>query len=279
MRNRILIVDDSKISILSLVKYLRDDYHINVASNGKSALEMAKKSMPDLILLDVIMPDVDGYEVLRKLKSDPETYHIPVIYISSLDEKSDEEKGLLLGAADYITKPYSAQQVKSRVFNQIRQINQAHEIALLKNNDPLTGLANRAVFYEAAREAWEIAKNDKTPLTVMMVGLKNFIVQNDRFGYRKSDKILMKVADILFKLQPESALVARWSGTLFALLLRSDDRESFALANVIQEKMEKVLPDVQFGIGIHALIPTDDRTVDQVITHAEYMLRRERNSL
>ena len=116
---RLLVVDDIESNIDILVDMLGDDYRVSVAMDGESALEDIKESPPDLILLDIIMPGIDGYEVCKRLKSDKETRDIPVIFLTSLSEESNEAKGLALGAVDYITKPFSSELVKSRVHNHL----------------------------------------------------------------------------------------------------------------------------------------------------------------
>jgi len=122
-KNSILIVDDEKVNILSLTRILRKDYVIYVANNGKDALEIAEKQLPCVILLDILMPGMDGYEVIIGLKENEKTKHIPVIFVTGLSNVGNEERGLSLGAADYIIKPFSDAIVKLRVQNQINTVN------------------------------------------------------------------------------------------------------------------------------------------------------------
>lgn len=119
-RLNILIVDDMKVNLAKINVILSKEYAISMATNGREALEIVLRHPPDLILLDIIMPEMDGYEVCRRLKADETTRDIPVIFISSLDETCDEEKGLDLGAVDYITKPISPPIVKARVRNHLQ---------------------------------------------------------------------------------------------------------------------------------------------------------------
>ena len=122
-KNSILIVDDENSNIMALTYILGSDYTIYAAKNGKNALAAAEKHLPDVILLDIVMPEMDGYMVLAALKESEITRHIPVIFISGLHSSDDEEKGVALGAADFIGKPFSPAIVKLRVSNQIRIIN------------------------------------------------------------------------------------------------------------------------------------------------------------
>ncbi|MFA9561996.1 MAG: response regulator, partial [Nitrospirota bacterium] len=112
---RVLIVDDTKANIDILVEALRDDYKISIATDGERALRSVEKSSPDIILLDIMMPDIDGYEVCRRLKASPTTQEIPVIFLSALNEVKDKTTGFDVGAADYVTKPFEMAEVKARV--------------------------------------------------------------------------------------------------------------------------------------------------------------------
>lgn len=125
--NSILIVDDEKVNILALTRILRRDYVIYVATTGKDALELAKLHLPCIIILDILMPDMDGYEVITELKATAETKDIPVIFVTGLSNVGNEEKGLALGAADYIIKPFSDAIVRLRVQNQIKIVNLLNE--------------------------------------------------------------------------------------------------------------------------------------------------------
>ena len=127
-KNSVLVVDDEKSNIMALSHILSPNYTVYTAKNGQSAIIAAEKYLPDVILLDIIMPDIDGYTVIAALKSSEKTQNIPVIFITGLSNSDDEEKGLSLGAADYIGKPFSAAIVKLRVQNQIKIINQTRLI-------------------------------------------------------------------------------------------------------------------------------------------------------
>lgn len=122
-KRSLLIVDDEKINVLTFKHILGDEYTIYTAKNGQEAIEAAKKYLPDIILLDILMPDMNGYEVLASMKNIKEISEIPVIFVTGLTHIEDEERGLNLGAADYITKPFSPAIVKLRVKNQIQILN------------------------------------------------------------------------------------------------------------------------------------------------------------
>ena len=127
-KNRVLIIDDDDLNIIALTKILSRDYDVYSANNGMDGIKLAEKHMPDVILLDIIMPEMDGYAVLSMLKNSHKTQNIPVLFVTALGSANEEEKGLALGAADYISKPFVYAIVKLRIQNQIKMINQMHLI-------------------------------------------------------------------------------------------------------------------------------------------------------
>jgi len=133
-KNSVLVVDDERSNLEVLISILSPEYTVFMTKKGSSALEMANKYVPDLILLDILMPEMNGFEVLSALKASDKTRHIPVIFITGLDSVEDEEKGLELGAVDFIHKPFSAKVVKLRVRNQIHVVNQMRKLEMLQRN-------------------------------------------------------------------------------------------------------------------------------------------------
>ena len=131
IKNSVLIVEDSELSITVLTDILGEAYTLHIARNGLEGIEMAKDIIPDLVLLDIILPQMDGYEVIKVLKETPETRGIPIIFVTSLKSVDDERKGLQLGADDYINKPYDPVIVKLRVDIQMRIINHLRTIRIL----------------------------------------------------------------------------------------------------------------------------------------------------
>jgi len=131
---KILIVDDEKMNIIALAHFLKPEYDIIVTTESLAALETAEKHQPDVILLDIIMPDIDGYEVIVKLKKSEITKNIPVIFISGLSNDENEEKGIELGAADYITKPFNKFLVRKRIETQLKLLECKHIIESYENS-------------------------------------------------------------------------------------------------------------------------------------------------
>ena len=154
----LLIVDDEKHNRSLLTELLRGDYRVILAKNGGQALERAREHQPDLILLDVLMPDMDGYRVIRELKNDDLTRDIPVIFVTALDSAGDEEHGLELGAVDYISKPFNPAIVRARIRNHLQSVRQRRLLEQLAMLDSLTDIPNRRRFAEVYEQEWRRCK-------------------------------------------------------------------------------------------------------------------------
>jgi len=287
-KNSILIVDDESSSLLFLTRVLGAEYTIYTAKNGINAVEKAIKYSPDLILLDIIMPEMDGYEALTMLKELSETRDIPVIFITGLGSKKDEEKGLSYKAADYISKPFSSEIVKLRVRNQIQIVNLIRGVKHMSLTDQLTDLPNKRSFNERLRLEWRMSIREKMPISLLFIDIDNFKNHNDTYGHLQGDATLQTIAKILtLSLRRSLDFAARWGGEEFAVLLVNT--ESFGALEVAErirvsiENTPILLKDgqttkVAVSIGISTLIPTRDSSVDEFIRNADdalYTAKRE----
>lgn len=285
----ILLVEDSKICAAQLTEILKNDYRLLVVNSGTKAIEMAKEHQPDLILLDIIMPELDGYETLEILKVNPKTRDIPVIFISSLDEESDEARGLSLGAADYITKPFNSVIVKLRVQLQINMSNQLKTIGRLSMMDHLTNIPNRKYFDRRLFDEWDRAYRNSINIGLMIVDIDNFATYNETYGHQQGDAALVGVAKILVEnVTHPGDLVARWSGDSFAvLLLEADADKATLLAEQIRQAAQKVIftgemtgdeTNVTLSIGICVGSPSSKKLLDKFISHADAALFRAKDN-
>ncbi|SLM28350.1 Response regulator receiver modulated diguanylate cyclase [Desulfamplus magnetovallimortis] len=190
-RYKVLIVDDALDNIKILIDLLHHDYTTFFAKSGKKAIELARSIRPDIILLDIVMPEMDGYEVCERLKSEKSLSDIPVIFISAKNQVGDETRGLDLGAVDYITKPVSPPILKARIRNHLKLSNAMKELKLLYSMaldaSPLTGLpGNNSI---AKRIESALAKNEK--ICVVYTDLDNFKAYNDKYGFAKGDEVIL----------------------------------------------------------------------------------------
>lgn len=216
----ILIVDDTRTNIAVLTACLQHDYHLKFAMNGLRCLELAEtKPIPDLILLDVVMPDMDGYDVCRHLKKNTVTKNIPIIFVTGKSSDAEEELGLQLGGADYITKPIRPGIVLARVRTQIILKRQRDELRYMALHDQLTGLFNRHFLIEAANKKIAHVSRHNGALSLMMIDIDHFKQVNDRFGHHLGDAILKGIATVLSHISRKEDIVARFGGEEFVVLL------------------------------------------------------------
>ena len=236
------MVDDEPPNIQALGTLLKDEYRIQVANSGEKALAIVQdeaQPLPDLILLDIQMPGIDGYEVCRTLKEDPKTEGIVVIFVTARDATSDEEYGLKLGAVDYISKPISPAIVRARVdthMNLKRKTDMLERFALL---DGLTGIHNRRYFDEQLEK--EIGRNirEDRPVSVIMMDIDHFKEFNDHYGHGAGDQCLKKVARALTDtLSRPGDTLCRYGGEEFVALLPGSDGDG---AGVVAERLREAV--------------------------------------
>jgi len=228
------------------------------------------------------MPEMDGYETLSTIKKTEEIQKIPVIFITGLDSVEDEEKGLSLDAADYITKPFSAPIVKLRVRNQIQIINQLRMIERLSLIDQLTGIANRRSFDARLNVEWKQAIREQNSLSLLMMDLDKFKALNDTYGHQQGDLVLKKVSEIFtMSLRRPADFTARWGGEEFIVLLPNTPIEgALDVAENIRTDIEKTpilfidgtFKRVTVSIGVSSIFPEKSSSIDAFIANADKAL-------
>ena len=280
----VLLVDDQSSNLMLLTAMLGADYRIRIATNGPDALKLAAAAPPpDLILLDIMMPDMDGYEVCRRLKENPATQNIPVIFITALSSEADEERGLNLGAIDYITKPLSSPIVRARVRNHAILKRKADLLESLAHVDSLTNLANRRRFDHALQLEWRRCQRGGLPLALLMVDIDSFKAYNDHFGHGRGDLCLTTVADTLASglLRPAD-IVARYGGEEFAVILPETD---LAAAAALGERLRELVaarkipqaPDqgqafITISVGCASMLPSESHAPKELLDVADHNL-------
>lgn len=220
-RQKILLVDDNKQNIEMLMELFKEDYKISAAVTSERALKIARaESPPDIILLDILMPDMDGYQICEILKNDEETKHIPIIFVTAVSEVMDETKGFAVGALDYITKPFHPPTVKARVEIQLNLKRKQDLLEKFAFIDALTEIPNRRRFDEVLEKEWNRSMRSEKPIALLIMDVDNFKQYNDNYGHGKGDVVLRRVASaIKGTLQRAGDFVARYGGEEFAAVL------------------------------------------------------------
>ena len=220
MPARILVVDDDPTNVEVLTAWLESEHYVvSTAADGFEALAKIEAEKPDIVLLDVMLPEMDGFEVCRRIKSDPATEHIPVIMVTALSDVDDLVKGFEAGADDFVTKPFSGLALMARLRAQLRQKQRYESIREQLRVDPLTGAFNRGYFDV---HAWRLAarcRAARKSLAVLMLDVDNLKQVNDARGHAVGDRVLKEIVNRVTSALRPSDLVARMGGDEFAVAM------------------------------------------------------------
>lgn len=279
---KILIIDDSAVQANYLRSILEDDYQVTVVHTGKEGLEQAMSGEYSLVLLDVIMPDMDGFSLLREMQESIVTKYIPVIMITSLSDTYSEERGLVLGAVDYIAKPFHPMIVKARVNTHIKLYQYRLQIQRQALVDELTGVANRRQYDNYSAVKWQEAVRLGKPISICMFDIDLFKLYNDTYGHPAGDKVIAAVAGAVdSRLQRVTDFFARYGGEEFVALTMGDPSEKIFphLVKIRQEIENLRIPHdpsvsqwVTVSIGGVTVIPKMGDAYDFYLKIADTML-------
>ena len=237
---KILIVDDSPDALaVARARLSKEGLDIVCADSGQAGLTMARDESPDLILLDVDMPDLSGFHVCRMLQADPQTRTIPVIFLSGFDDADTKVRALDMGAVDYVTKPFDAFELRARVRAALRTKHLQDLLAKYAQIDPLTELLNRRGLTERMRREWASVRRHGGTVSFVMADIDHFKRVNDAHGHSTGDRALRHIADLLAAECRENDSAARYGGDEFAILCPDIDAASAAsLAERCRQRIE-----------------------------------------
>lgn len=229
-KETILIVDDNEFNIEVLLDLLHM-YDLVVATDAKSAFEVLKNEDVDLILLDIMMPEIDGYEACRIIKSNDETKDIPIIFATAKVDEESIQKAYESGGVDYVIKPFKALELLARVRTHLKLSSVIKNLKYISSYDEMTGIYNRRKFFELASKSFV---ENKGTLFAIMIDIDNFKFINDKYGHHTGDKVIKKVAKIISSEIDESFIFGRVGGEEFAIVCNKLSNDE------ILESMEKV---------------------------------------
>ena len=279
---KILIVDDSMVQAAQLRSILADEYDVTIAQTAEEGLRQVSSESYSLILLDVVMPGMDGFTLLKKLQEEIVTQSIPVILITSLSDVEHEQYGLVLGAVDYITKPFNPLIVRARVNTHIKLYDYRREVELRSMTDQLTGIANRRRYEGYSLEKWHEDIRLKIHFSLCMFDIDHFKRYNDTFGHPAGDKVIAAVAKtVASRLHRTTDFFARYGGEEFVAISMGDPGEKiFRYLNKIRQAVEdlriahdpSVAEWVTVSVGGVTIVPTMETPYSVYLKIADTML-------
>lgn len=256
---RILVVeDDPDISNMLRIYFTGQDYQVDVAARGEDALAFCRKQLPDLIVLDIMLPDMDGYAVCQQLRTTTRTSHIPIIFLTQKDERSDRIAGLELGADDYVTKPFDIEELKLRIRSAIR----AHQ--RLNMTDPRTGLPSGRLIEEQLRGLMR-----RDDWTFILAGIDHLDLFNDVYGFVAGDEVLrfatLVINEIVDDYGTDDDFVGHASSDAFTIITYADDAQ--AMVEHLEARFaEEVRPHYNFLDSERGGIALPDGTIGPLMS-------------
>lgn len=289
IRPKMLVVDDVALNVRLLNELFHDDFDIFMATDGLQAINRAQELSPDLILLDVEMPGVDGFEVCKRLKDDPRTQHIPVIFITAKYNEEDEVRGFSVGGSDFIRKPINPTITRVRVETHLalkQQADQLRDVALL---DGLTGVPNRRRLDQELKSVWRQCVRSRLPVSLIMIDVDYFKRYNDCYGHQLGDSCLRLVAQTIKKsLRRPQDIVARYGGEEFVCVLPETDFDGarFVAEDIIraveglqiEHKESDISNWVTISVGAVTKVPRMDSNAEELLEAVDKQLYKSKRA-
>lgn len=277
LKKTILIVDDTETNIDILLELLGEKYDVIVALDGVSALEIVDENQVDLILLDIMMPQIDGYEVCDRLKSKESSSNIPIIFITAKDDEKSIEKAYEAGALDYITKPFKALELLARVNVQLKVKELINHLDFISSYDEMTGIYNRRKFFELSEKKFAQNKSD---LYAVMIDIDKFKNINDSYGHPMGDNVIKLVAKTISKQLSDDAVFGRLGGEEFAIVCNYSSssgvveniekiREAIENLEIISDNGDSIKFTISEGV---AKASTETKNLDELLKYADMSL-------
>jgi diguanylate cyclase (GGDEF)-like protein len=289
MKYTVLVVDDDPSSIRILSYLLKEDYNLITANNGPAAVSAAQEQLPDLILLDIIIPGINGFDVLKTLKHDTRTQQIPVMFITGLDSSEDEEQGLKLGAVDYIHKPFHHGIIKARVKNHLDSSRQRKLLEELAHIDVLTELPNRRKWKVDAEAVWKASLVSGDVLAVGILDIDHFKDYNDYYGHSMGDAALVTITQIVQQqLEDVNGNLYRFGGEEFMFVISAENLDTMqpcleGLCKAIEDAEVQhwhspVAKVITASVGVCAQPASEGNSIKRMLERADEILYQAKRS-
>ena len=279
---KILIADDDRSMRLALMNVLDSDgYQLHEVTNGLEALQFCKREMPNLVLLDAMMPEMDGFDACQKIRELESTNHIPILIVTALDDEESVERAFKVGATDYLPKPVHFAVLRQRISRLLHAASVERHVRQLAYTDPLTGLPNRTTLSAHLNGLLSKVRAGDDMLAMLFLDLDRFKQVNDTLGHSVGDLLLKAVADRLQRCVRSGDMVARLGGDEFTIIVdRAKSRDAVArIAQTICDSIEQPFSFsgqeifVSTSIGI-SLFPIDGKDIGELMKHADTAMFR-----
>ena len=276
-KNTILIVDDTETNIDILLELLNKKYDIVVALDGKSALEVVSENKIDLILLDIMMPEMDGYKVCEILKEDEISRDIPIIFLTAKTDEESIERAYAAGGVDYVTKPFKPRELLARIDTHLKLKKLIDNLAYISSYDEMTGILNRRKFFELAKKKFY---NDKEDLYAVMIDIDKFKLINDTYVHPAGDKVICLVTKTISQNIGKDAIFGRLGGEEFAIICNhSSDKDLKDNIEKIREKIQDLELKADNGDSIRFTISEGVSKADNDTASLDDLLKEADNAM
>ncbi len=292
MISKILLVDDIQDNLDLLEDLLDDEFNYTdssyeceflQATNGQDALEITNNTTVDLILLDVMMPNIDGFEVCKRLKENESTKNIPIIFITAKSDSMDIVKGFDLGASDYVAKPFQEEELLARVKKELKLQSLIKELEFIASHDTMTGIYNRRKFFELSTK---LLKKNSSELYMIMIDIDKFKDINDTYGHSIGDKVIIEVTQTITQLICKDSIFGRLGGEEFAIMCEVNSKElvnnkvetirqTIESLTLTTNKNDKIKFTISLGVK---KVDQDIKSIDEFLNEADIALYEAKNS-
>jgi diguanylate cyclase (GGDEF)-like protein len=287
MKNKTILIVDDTISNLDILGELLEQYDVIDAISGEDAIDILQDEKVDLILLDIMMPEMDGFEVCKILKKNINTKDIPIIFITAKVDEESIARAYDIGGTDYVAKPFRPKELLSRVKKELQIQDMMTELKLMASTDSMTKLYNRRYFSSISQYTIELSKRENQQISIIMLDIDKFKDVNDIYGHKVGDDVIIALANILLISQRKSDIVCRYGGEEFVILLPSTSLDGAKIvAHKIREDIENYSINLKnneqlkftVSLGVSQVNISNDNNIEPALKRADDALYEAKES-